>query len=194
MKAIISAKQINKSTNQQINNHLSVHSSQFTVHKNQINKSTNQQINILIDAALLGVALLLPTLSHLVALPVYQLNPMLLLLMIGVGCVKNRYNSWLLALLLPLASYFLVGMPSLTKALCMVAEFSAVVTILPMLRCRMSDFPAVLLSVLCAKVVYYGIKTLLLGSLMVDTSLWMQLLSVVLASLLFTAITAKTQR
>ena len=75
----------------------------------------------LVDITLLAVASLIPTLSHLTALPLYQLNPMMLVLLGGMLLVRGRANAILLAVLLPVVSMVAVGMPTPLKALCMVA-------------------------------------------------------------------------
>ncbi|MBR3528826.1 MAG: hypothetical protein IKN84_04115, partial [Bacteroidales bacterium] len=60
--------------------------------------------------------------SHLLALPLYKLNPMLLALLGGLLLLKDRRTVLLLAALLPIFSMVVVGMPTPGRALCMVAE------------------------------------------------------------------------
>ena len=62
----------------------------------------------LIDATLVSVACLVPILSHLTALPLYRLNPMTLVLLIGMAAVRDpesgmfsRLNALLMAVLMP---------------------------------------------------------------------------------------------
>ena len=66
-----------------------------------------------VDAALLGAACLVPTLSQLTSLPLYQLNPMLLMLMASLLLVRNarirrlnlrNANALLLAVAMPIVS------------------------------------------------------------------------------------------
>ena len=81
----------------------------------------------IVDVALVVLACLVPTLSHITALPLYRLNPMLLFILSGMLLVADRRNAVALALLLPLVSMLVVGMPAPAKALCMIVEYSAVV-------------------------------------------------------------------
>ena len=82
-----------------------------------------------LDSVLLATACLIPTLSHITALPLYQLNPMLLVLLAGMLFVPSRANTMLLALLLPTVSMLAVGMPTPLKAVCMVAEMLTIVSL-----------------------------------------------------------------
>ena len=88
----------------------------------------------LVDITLLAVVSLIPTLSHLTALPLYQINPMMLVLLSGMLLVRGRANAILLAVLLPVVSMVAVGMPTPLKALCMVAEMLTVVSIFTLME------------------------------------------------------------
>lgn len=139
------------------------------------------------DAVLLTVACLVPTLSHLLSFPLYWLNPMLLVLLVGMLLVGDRRNAFLLAVLLPTVSMLAVGMPTPIKALCMVVELSTVVFVSGRLQAWNGRFAtslaAILLAVLCGKGVYYLLKALLLApATLVSTPLWVQLLVAVVAA------------
>ena len=142
------------------------------------------------DVALVGAACLIPAVSHLTAAPLYMLNPMLALLLAGV-CVGRRAgwqlaNGLLLALLMPVASSLLVGMPVAVKVPCMVAELAVVVGGFAFLSRRLAVLPAVLLAALAGKGVYYGLKALLLPSaVLVGTDWTVQLLALLLWGGLF---------
>ena len=143
-----------------------------------------------IDALLLTVACAVPTISHLLAWPLYYLNPMLLVLLAGMLLVSDRRNAYLLAVLLPVVSMLAVGMPTPLKALCMVAEYAAVVFVIGRLQSWCGRFVgtlgAMLVALLCGKVVYYLLKALLLAPVvLVSTPVWMQLLVVVAAATVF---------
>ena len=78
----------------------------------------------LIDAVLVGAACLIPTLSHLTALPLYRLNPMMLVLLGGMAAVRDpesglisSRNALLLAVMLPVVSMLAVGMPAPANSL-----------------------------------------------------------------------------
>ena len=168
-----------------------------------INKSSAARI-ALIDAVAIGIACLIPTLSHLTALPLYRLNPMMLVLLGGMLAVGDRRNAMLLAVLLPTVSMLAVGMPAPAKALCMVAEMLTLVSVATWLehtRSRTADshgwswkrFAATtattLCAMLCGKIVYYGLKALLLPSAaLVGTPIATQALTMVAAAGLYALI------
>ena len=79
-----------------------------------------------LDAVLLTLACLIPAASHLLAVPLYMLNPMLALLLVGVLLGKDWRNALVLAVLLPLVSCLLAGMPTAPKMVCMMAELATV--------------------------------------------------------------------
>lgn len=146
-----------------------------------------------VDAALLTAACLVPALSHLTALPLYHLNPMLLFLLGGMLLVQDRRNALLLAVLLPLGSMLAVGMPTPLKALCMMAELSAVVLISG--RFSVQGFGSMLLAIIGGKVVYYLLKALLLApAVLVSTPVLTQLIVAVAAAMLFALLSRKAVR
>lgn len=126
---------------------------------------------LLVDAALLACACLIPAASHLFALPLYQLDPMRWLLMVSLlvgarqGIMKS--NGILMAILLPLISCVLVGMPTFTKGLLMVAELTTNVLLFSLLASKAQGwaktFGAMVLSILGAKLVYYVLKALVVS-------------------------------
>lgn len=136
---------------------------------------------VALDAALVAVACLIPAASHLLALPLYMLNPMLALLLAAMLLGRDWRNSLALAVLLPLASCLLTGMPALPKMLCMMAELATVAGLFSMLQRRWSALPAVLVSVLVSKAVYYALKAVVLApTVLVGTAWWVQLGAVLL--------------
>ena len=148
---------------------------------------------IVVDALLLTTACLVPTLSHLFAFPLYHLNPMLLVLLAGMLLVPDKRNALLLALLLPLVSMMAVGMPTPLKALCMMAELSAVVLISG--RFSVQGFVPMLLAIIGGKVVYYLLKALLLApAVLVSAPVLTQLIVAVAAAMLFALLSRKAVR
>lgn len=139
---------------------------------------------LLVDAALLAGACLIPAASHLLALPLYMLDPMrwLLIAAIVMGYKDDNLltNGLLMALLLPLVSCAVVGMPTMGKALIIMAELGANVALFALMSKKMNTFLAMLLSIVAAKGLYYGLKGLLLGGALLGTS-WMIQLAMALA-------------
>ena len=151
-----------------------------------------------IDLVLLSAACMVPTASHLLALPLYQLNPMLLMLLAAVLLVHDRRNAYLMALLLPMVSMLAVGMPTPLKALCMSAEFATVVFLSGRMQRWnsrfLSSFGAMVLAVVGGKCVYYLLKALIISpAVLVTTPLWIQGLSVLAAALMFGAFEVRSK-
>lgn len=131
---------------------------------------------LLVDAALVAGACLIPAASHLLALPLYMLDPMRWLLLaamlVGLRSDNLLSNGLLMALLLPLTSSLVVGMPALSKALVIVAELGVNVALFALISKKTNAFVALLLSILAAKGVYYLLKAALLDGVLVNTP-WM---------------------
>ncbi|MBO4752640.1 MAG: hypothetical protein J5526_07875 [Bacteroidales bacterium] len=144
----------------------------------------------LIDAALLVAACLIPAMSHLLALPLYMLNPMLMVVVAGMLLVNSRWNAYLLALVVPFVTCLVAGMPTPLGALCMVCEYAAVVTVFGLMARRNSGFwwvfGSILTAVLAGKVVYYLAKWILLRpEQLIGTSLVWQTVSVLAIAAVF---------
>lgn len=139
-----------------------------------------------LDTVLVTLACLVPAASHLFAVPLYVANPMLALLLAGMLFGRDWRNALVLAVLMPLVSCLLTGMPAAGKMVCMMAELAAVATMFGVLSRRWKVLPAVLVSVVAAKVVYYALKAVVVAPVvLVGTEWWMQLAAVLLWSGLF---------
>jgi len=147
---------------------------------------------VLVDFVLLVAACCVPTLSHLLAVPLYQLSPMLLILLAGMLLVRDHRNAYILAVLLPWVSMLAVGMPTMPKAFCMTAEFVVVVFVasklLPLAKRFVGSLGVMVSAILCGKMVYYLLKALIIApAVLVTTPIYIQALSVLGAALLFAA-------
>lgn len=139
-----------------------------------------------LDTVLVALACLVPAASHLFAVPLYMANPMLALLLAGMLIGKDWRNALVLAVLMPLVSCLLTGMPAAGKMVCMMAELATVATMFGVLSRRWKVLPAVLVSVVAAKVVYYALKAVVVAPVvLVGTEWWMQLAAVLLWGGLF---------
>ncbi len=127
-----------------------------------INKHRNV---LLIDVVLLAALYLLPSFSHLTALPLYKLEPMRIALIIAL-LFTNRANTYLIALTIPLASAWITGHPPPLKAVLMGIEFSILVATYAHLvrKDRIPAFVALTAGILLGKLVYYTLKYLALGA------------------------------
>ena len=156
---------------------------------------------VLVDAALLTAACLIPTLSHLLAFPLYKLNPMLMVVMGGMLLVDNRWNAYALALLVPWVTCLVAGMPTVGGAFCITLEFVTVVTVvaLAMGQIRRSSFVSLFLlslaAVMAGKMVYYLAKWLIVRpeQLITTSPLW-QMVSVMVITALFALIVSKKSK
>lgn len=141
---------------------------------------------VALDAVLIAAACLIPAASHLFALPLYMLNPMLALLLAGMLIGRDWRNSLVLAVLLPATSCLLVGMPSAAKMVCMMAELSVVATLFGLLSKQWKTLPTILLAIVGGKVVYYLLKAVVVAPAVLVTTSWtVQLLAVLLWGGLF---------
>lgn len=141
---------------------------------------------LLLDVVLIGAACVVPAVSHVLAFPLYRLNPMLALLLAGMLVGKDWRNGLLLAVLMPAVSCMVTGMPTPTKMVCMVAELATVAALFGVLSRRWKVLPAVLTAIVAGKVVYYGLKAVVVApAVLVGTDLWLQLAVVLLWGGLF---------
>ena len=141
---------------------------------------------VVLDATLLMAACLIPTVSHLLSFPLYMLNPMLALLLMGILFGRDWRNALAVAVLMPLVSCLLVGMPTAPKMLCMMAELATVVGAFGLLLRYLSVFVSVVTAIFAGKCVYYLLKAWIIApAVLVDTAWWIQLGVVVLWGSLF---------
>lgn len=125
------------------------------------------------DAVLVSAACLLPALSHMVSFPLFLFDPMRLLVLAGLFWTANRKNALLLAVALPLLSFFFSGYPTLPKTMLIAGELAVNVLLFVWLGGKMrSVFLSMLLSVLLSKVFYYLLKWLLLPVLFPESPLF----------------------
>ena len=119
---------------------------------------------LLIDVVLLMALYLLPSFSHLTALPLYQLEPMRIALIVAL-LFTHRANAYLIAFTIPLASAWITGHPPPLKAVLMGIEFTILVATYAHLvrKDRIPAFVALIAGILLGKVVYYAMKYVVLG-------------------------------
>ncbi len=119
---------------------------------------------LLIDVALLAALYLLPSFSHLTALPLYKLEPMRVALIVAL-LFTNRANTYLIAFTIPLASAWITGHPPPFKAVLMGIEFSTLAaTYIHLVRKdHIPTFVALAAGILLGKAVYYTMKSMALS-------------------------------
>ena len=149
---------------------------------------------LLIDVVLLAALYLLPSFSHLTALPLYKLEPMRIALIIAL-LFTNRANTYLIAFTIPLASAMITGHPVPFKAVLMAIELSILVATYGYLvrMERIPAFAALSAGILLGKLVYYAMKfaalsTGLLAGSLISTPLQTQLVLAVGTAAIFALI------
>lgn len=164
--------------------------------ENTIQKRGTLWQTLVVDAALLTAACLIPAASHLLALPLYMLNPMLALLLAGILMSRDWQNVLAMSVLLPLVSFLMTGMPAAPKMLCMMAELATVAAATSLLCRRWAALPSVLVAIVAGKAVYYLLKAAVIApAVLVGTDWKLQLLSVLLWGGLFALLSnRKTKR
>ncbi len=113
---------------------------------------------LIIDITFVLAIVYLPSLSHLLAIPLYRLEPMRLLLIMALP-FTGRGNGYLLALILPIASFLTSGHPEPAKALLMSGELMLNVWLFCWLM-KQFDSPSgsMLGGIILSKMSYYGVK------------------------------------
>ncbi len=154
-----------------------------------ISKTRSSARVMLIDAVLLAFICAVPALSHVFAIPFYKLNPMAMCLLAGMLLVRWKGNGYLLAVLLPVVSMLVSGMPVPAVCVCMVAELLSVVGVYGLLERRAGAFVSILAALLSGKVVFYLLKTVLVApAVLIGTNVWLQLTVVAVFGALFAMI------
>jgi len=150
---------------------------------------TNSKIkNAAFDFLALAVITLTPALSHMFALPIYLIEPMRIMLIFSL-IHTSRKNAYLLALVLPLFSYFISAHPVLPKMLLIASELVLNVWLFTFLTTKFkNNFISVFLSIALSKVYYYVIKIGLVSFAVVSgniisTPLYIQLVVSIVLSL-----------
>lgn len=118
--------------------------------------------SLFIDALAVLFIIFLSDLSEFIGYPLYNLEPMRMMVVLAFAFTP-RWNSWILALLLPLVSYYFGAHPSMIKSGLMIIELLINVGLFWFLldKTRFSLL-SMLLSILFSKAVYYLLKYLCL--------------------------------
>jgi len=127
--------------------------------------------SLLIDLSALTVIYLVPTFSHLIGFPLYLIEPMRIMLILAM-VHTNKTNAVIIALTLPVFSFLISGHPVLPKMMLIAAELLVNVVMFYFLTKKLNKvFPAILLSILLSKLMYYGLKFSLIQLAFLDSGL-----------------------
>lgn len=158
----------------------------------------------LTDAAALLFIYLVPTLSHLTAVPFYLIDPMRLAVLGALLATKNWKNALVLAVMLPLFSSAIGMHPVIPKCVLIAVELTANVLLFVWLARVLGKGAgagsasgwairigvAAFVSIILSKALYYALKAVVLSAgflqmELVSTGLWIQLVVAVLISAAF---------
>jgi hypothetical protein len=126
---------------------------------------------IFIDILAFAFICLVPTISHLLSLPVYLIEPMRLMLILAL-VHSSKMNGYFLALTMPLLSLLISGHPVIPKMMLIIIELTLNVFLFFILVKRIKHlFPAVFLSIVISKTVYYILKYLMIQLTIMNSGL-----------------------
>jgi hypothetical protein len=112
-----------------------------------------------------------PAISHLVALPVYYLEPMRIMLIIALVHTTKK-NAYLLALTLPIFSFLVSAHPSAIKTFLIISELLLNVFLFYVFSEKIkNNFLAMITSLSVSKIIYYLVKFMLLSTMVLEWSL-----------------------
>lgn len=155
------------------------------------------------DAVALLFVFIVPALSHAFSLPFYLIDPMRVAVLGALLVSRNWKNALALAIALPLFSFAVAGHPVFPKCLLIAAELSLNVLLFVWLSRIFGRLAsghtiagsaatgaAAFCSILLSKLLYYGLKALVLSAgllqmELVSTALWVQFIVAALLSLGF---------
>ena len=125
----------------------------------------------LLDILALVLVYFIPTLSHMVGIPFYLFEPMRIFVILSL-LHSNKLNSYLLAIGLPLFSFFISSHPVFVKAILMTFELSLNVFLFYLLtKKKVNAAIAIVSSLIISKLVYYLIKYILISNLLLNSEL-----------------------
>ena len=126
----------------------------------------------LIDLLLISFIYFLPALSHILAFPVYYLDPMRIALVITLAHTTKR-NSFLIALTLPIFSFLISSHPQVIKSVLISAELLINIALFFYLSKKIkNEFISLSVSIIASKIFYYTAKYLLINAGMINDSLF----------------------
>lgn len=143
--------------------------------------------SLLINAAALVFIYFVPALSHMLALPVYFIEPMRLMLIIAIAHT-TRQNAFIIAATLPLFSFLVSAHPHLLKMMLISAELILNVWLFYFILKRSGNaFVSIFSSIVLSKAAYYLIKIILINTALMSGSLvsiplYIQLITTVIFS------------
>lgn len=143
---------------------------------------------IFVNLLIVGFIYLLPTISHLTAIPIYLFDPMRFTLIFAIF-FTNRNNTLLIASTLPLISVLISSHPDLAKGLLISSELLLNVVLFYYLMKKLNTiFVAIFISIFISKLFYYlsklfFIKVGFISGELISTPLWIQYIVIIAVSI-----------
>ncbi len=144
----------------------------------------------IIDFIMVGLFLLVPSISHMFSVPLYYAEPMRIIVLLSI-LYTNRNNSLVLALLLPFISLVVSSHPYLLKSILIASELAVNIFAFFILAKTMKNILfAAFGSILISKAIYYSFKGLFLNlgwinGELISTPIIAQVISTVLLTAAF---------
>ena len=142
---------------------------------------------LVFDVLAITFIYLVPTISHLLSIKLYLLEPMRIMLILAMVHTR-RENAYVLALTLPFFSYLISAHPVFVKSALIAIELAAMVYVFHLLVRHVHRFAAIFASIWISKLLYYGLKYIAIISVLpseplVGTPLLLQLVTSLVFSL-----------
>lgn len=142
---------------------------------------------ILFDVFALAFIYFIPTLSHMLSIKLYMLEPMRIMVILAMMHTR-RENAYILAFTLPLFSFLISTHPVLVKSALIAIELAAMAFIFFRLVRIVQPLIAIFSAIWISKILYYGLKYLALITVLpeeplVGTPLLLQLITSVVFSI-----------
>lgn len=143
---------------------------------------------ILFNIVSLVLIYFVPTISHLMGLPLYYIEPMRIMLVLAL-VHTNKSNAYVIALTLPLFSFLVSAHPFLPKMILITAELLLNVWFFYFTYNRTQKaFAAIVSSIIISKAAYYAVKFALISfavlpnSPLVSTPIYIQVITTLVFS------------
>lgn len=135
-------------------------------------KRSNRILNIfIVDILALVFIYFLPVISGFIDFPLYLVDPMRMMIILALAHT-NKSNSYFLAILLPLFSFFIGGHPYFLKTSIILLELLLNIYLFYYLLSKIKNpFFSMLISIIVCKAFYYGLKFLLINLTLIEGSL-----------------------
>jgi len=118
---------------------------------------------VIYDILALAVITFAPAISHMLALPIYLLEPMRIILLLSIVHTSKR-NVYLLAVALPLFSFIISAHPTVIKSLLISSEMMLnVFLFFYLLKYSRNSFLPAVASIFLSKIFYYTMKFALIS-------------------------------